>query len=450
MRISKQSRINLMSKYYRELDYIEHKCARQERLKILPMIETPNTNDIIQRLNHAVALINNEDTKSVFNHVDTLYYIDKLIFTYKSLHTYEYKDNISGQIVDVILFEDSDLYAVICELKWLDNFQNFNQIWVSKSIEKNFVSLVTQYFKKFKCPIHAFQFKEELLTPPVLCKINITCIWSEDIVAAKNLAASLDRTFVFINMMPFQDVVLCMPHMETFRVCKSQLHHSDEDQYIISTIQPTTLKNKKPLKKSPNPFYDYMFYDGVWQKPVNDTYWIQNNVIKAQATRDDIIRCVASSRKAYKDWSSQSTQFRIQALSTLASAIKDNRLSEIVIKWIKFPYWYKCMQFYFQSKVTRIRKPKGIITLMEKDETVLFRKLIQSLIIGNTVIIICTAKTPNLVQYCDIFLKTEIPPGVINLLSCEDVKLLSDGYMASNLSDVHCQFTVSKQIITNF
>jgi len=47
-------------------------------------------------------------------------------------------------------------------------------------------------FSYFTDVIRVFKSKQELLTPPISYKINVTSIWSEDIAAAKNLATSLD------------------------------------------------------------------------------------------------------------------------------------------------------------------------------------------------------------------------------------------------------------------
>jgi len=126
-------------------------------------------------------------------------------------------------------------------------------------------------------------------------------------------------------------------------------------------------------------------------------------------------------------------------------------LSEIVFKWIKFPHWYKnsLQPQSGRSLVVRIRKPKGVITLMEKREKNLFRKLTQSLIIGNSVVVICTANSCNIIQYCNLFLSSGIPPGVINMLTCEGIKSLNElCYDAINLNEIYYQFTVSKQIAT--
>jgi len=49
---------------------------------------------------------------------------------------------------------------------------------------------------------------------------------------------------------------------------------------------------KKPVPA--NPTYNYMFYDGTWQKPVQNTYWLHNNtnILRANATK--YISCLIS------------------------------------------------------------------------------------------------------------------------------------------------------------
>ncbi|XP_018401223.1 PREDICTED: uncharacterized protein LOC108778511 [Cyphomyrmex costatus] len=197
-----------------------------------------------------------------------------------------------------------------------------------------------------------------------------------------------------------------------------------------------------------------MFYDGTWQKPVQNTYWLYNNtILRANATKDDISRCFESAMKGFKVWSELSTESRMQMLSKLAfllEYISKPELSKIVFKWIKFPHWYKksLLPQHGRSLVVITRKPKGIITLMEKKEADLFCKLTQSLIIGNSVVVICIAKSCNIAEYCNLFLSSGIPPGVINMLTCENVKPLKECYNALELSEIYHQFTVSKQVAT--
>lgn len=99
----------------------------------------------------------------------------------------------------MILLEDSDLYAVIKYLKFRSVFLNLNKISVQESIVQTFEWHFKKYFGDSDIPIHTFQSKQELLASlnTFKCnmnmnKINIVSIWSEDVVAAKNLAESLN------------------------------------------------------------------------------------------------------------------------------------------------------------------------------------------------------------------------------------------------------------------
>lgn len=96
------------------------------------------------------------------------------------------------QTIEIILLEDSDLYAVVNNLKISENYRYLSKIWVPQSIKHNFLSLRNQYFKSLSCAIRIYKSEQELLTPPIFYKINVTSIWSENITTAKNLAASLD------------------------------------------------------------------------------------------------------------------------------------------------------------------------------------------------------------------------------------------------------------------
>ncbi|XP_071626993.1 uncharacterized protein [Temnothorax longispinosus] len=364
----------------------------------------------------------------------------------------EYKSLLSHMIIEMILLEDADLYAVIYYLKISENCRYLSKIWVPQSIRSNFLFLRNKYFTSLSSAIRIFKSKQELLTPPTFYKVNVTSVWSEDMTAARNLATSLDRNIILINTLDFYESMTTMPHVEIFKISLHRHLELDENQHIINTIKPV-YKPGKEYPDVPKNRHSLLFYDGTWQTPVEGMYWPNKDVLTAKATSDDIGRCVVSARKGFETWSKWSTESRMKVLSKFSSALKYNgkvKLSKIVQKWTTFPRLYKdsLIPQYPPLWVTiiRIRKPKGVITLMEQNETDLFRKLAQSLIIGNSVIVICTKQSCDLAPYCDMFSTSGIPPGVINLLSFENVKSLSEGYNASEPSDVYRQFTVSKQI----
>lgn len=323
---------------------------------------------------------------------------------------------------EMILLEDSDLYAVISYFRVIDSSLFYlHKIWIQECIKEKFLWLIKEYFKDLTFPINVFRSRKELLTAPY--KSKIISIWSEDIIAAKNLATSLHKEVVFINThMDFCGGNALLPYGKIFDKTLDKLSYKqqnfDVDKYVIKS---------KELKI---PTYN-LFYYGKWQLPVENTYWKYNETLWAHATSHDIKRCIDSAEKGFKIWSSKYITSRNQILSNLASTLEYSGkilLADRILKWIKLSYIYETSLFYSQCgrlEITQIRKPRGIIILKEKDETVLFDRLIQILIAGNSVIVICDGKNScSLAQYCDIFSTSEIPSGVINLLSNDKLKTL--------------------------
>lgn len=93
----------------------------------------------------------------------------------------------------MILLEDSDLYAVINCLMIIDD-SNLNKIWIQESIKQKFLVLSQKYLNCLKCSLYTFRSQKELLTlgTPHGSIMSTISIWSEDVVAAKNLASCLD------------------------------------------------------------------------------------------------------------------------------------------------------------------------------------------------------------------------------------------------------------------
>lgn len=75
-------------------------------------------------------------------------------------------------------------------------------------------------------------------------------------------------------------------------------------------------------------------------------------------------------------------------------------------------------------EITQENVPLGIVILKEKREDVFFARLFNILLTGNSVIIIHNANFYNFCPYSDIFTMCGIPPGVINVLSNNDIESL--------------------------
>ncbi|XP_011160878.2 uncharacterized protein LOC105196565 isoform X1 [Solenopsis invicta] len=330
---------------------------------------------------------------------------------------------------EMIILRDSDLYAVISYFRYRKSILNsLNKIWVQESIIAKFLWLIKEYWPvtfTHSDDIHTFRTKNELFTAIIPDQINIISIWTEDIVFAKNLAMhyiSLNRDVLFINThMDFYGGIVILQYTKTDDILYKL--HLMKDTSIFKSLDDCT----KKLSVQKNVIYN-LFYDGMWQRPLKDTYWIHNDYQWANATSDDINKCVNSAKKGFKVWSAQSVAYRIKILSKFVSMLEYNgksELADIISTWIKFSSVYEnslsCPQRE-RLEVTKIRYPKGVITLKEKDETVLFRRLTQILTVGNSVIVICDTNFCSLAPYCNMLSASEMPPGVVNLLSSETIK----------------------------
>lgn len=94
----------------------------------------------------------------------------------------------------MVLLEDSDLYAVIKCLKIRNVLFQIDKIWVQESIKETFAWYLKKYFEYLQINFYTFQSKESLTlnTTERIHTIYIVSIWSEDIIAAKNLADYLN------------------------------------------------------------------------------------------------------------------------------------------------------------------------------------------------------------------------------------------------------------------
>ncbi|XP_011874330.1 PREDICTED: uncharacterized protein LOC105565610 isoform X2 [Vollenhovia emeryi] len=337
---------------------------------------------------------------------------------------------------EIILLGDSDLYAAIRCLRNTTSTMRepITKVWVQEPIKEKFLWLVEEYLEEFltvdSLSICTFRTMKELLTLSTPYEMNMVSIWTEDIIFAKNLAMSLiNRDVLFINThMDFYGGIVLLPYM--IKV------HDEKWRRLLSPSFNVSVKKKRSPKKAQQALVKRkgsvynLFYDGILQQPVEDTYWIHGNCEWANATSDDVDNCINSAEQGFKIWSSKSVTCRIQILSKFASTLVRNgeyNLADKILKWIKFSCIYENSLSCAQSgalEVTKLRNPNGIVILKEANETVLFRRLMQTLTVGNSVIVICDANSCNLISYCNMFSVSEIPPGVINLLSSLNIKAL--------------------------
>ncbi|KYN10249.1 hypothetical protein ALC57_17623, partial [Trachymyrmex cornetzi] len=341
---------------------------------------------------------------------------------------------------EMIILEDSDLYAVINCLIITDHFP-LHKIWVQKGVNKKFVWLMKHYRSELSITIDTFQSVNDIQFIPCDEKVNVVSIWSEDIVAAKNLALSINSHLVFINTyMDFHGSKI----LWIYKHVSMGLLISDEYMMLnilcenVSQNQEFSMNvvHLSSVVKINDIFVGDLFYDGAWQKPMKGMYWKHNNnSLWANATHIDIKKCYLSARKGFKTWSNMSIKARIQILSRFMSTLElagiDIKccyvIAAIVDRWIKFPYLCEGIQGYIENETKEVlwtRRPLGVIILREENENILFFRLMQTLIAGNSVIVMFDANFCNPSSYYDMFSTCGIPPGVINLLSHENTGTL--------------------------
>lgn len=91
----------------------------------------------------------------------------------------------------------------------------------------------------------------------------------------------------------------------------------------------------------------------------------------------------------------------------------------MVSKWTKLLHFYENSSLCSQNgrlEVTTVRKPRGFIFLQAEQEDYLSYQLIQALITGNSVIMVCRKTDCVMIRFCYMFSTCGIPPGVINML----------------------------------
>jgi len=285
-----------------------------------------------------------------------------------------------------------------------------------------------------------FRSKQELSTPCIIEKPHMVSIWSEDIIAAKNLAMFLNRDITFINAhMEFCTGVLISRKIISLSMLDGYINICKES---INTIDP---------KIRTGSIHDF-FYDGKLQKPVKDTYWMYNGNVWANATKEDVKRCTNSAKQGFQIWSTRSTSSRIEVLSNFAHTLECNGqfvLAKTVSKCLKLPGIHDNVLVCYQDErleVSDIRTPKGVILLQHKNIIKLFSYLTLSLVVGNSVVVICDENSCTLAPYCNMFATCQIPPGVINMLSNKNL-FGNDTYIDYEMQEAFPFYTKLKQIV---
>ncbi|KYN30924.1 hypothetical protein ALC56_14736 [Trachymyrmex septentrionalis] len=388
---------------------------------------------------------------------DTYTYIDICEFTssyyfYKTTYDNETL-NYLYYTIEMIVFEDSDLYAIITYLKIKSYILlQIKKIFIQESVKQKFLWLLEKNNKHLlhvDLPLLTFHSKNELVTycKDFLTHFSMMSIWSEDITSAKTLAMKLQKDVIFINT--------CL---EFGTDIKLPYHKKMFNHYLFCRdheLEQAEAGDKINLNTYTGSVYNH-FYNGIWQKPVSDAYSIYNDNICAHATRVDTYRAIDSAIEAFESWSNLPINSRKEILNNLAYTLEHNGkylLAKTVSKGIKLiNKTYKNILTYGERlEMISLRAPRGVIYLYHTDEVTLFSQITTSLYFGNCIIVIYNKNSCNIIPYLNMFSTAEIPQGVINLISDINEHIyVSHVILESSLSHQSVQVTVPKNIILPF
>ncbi|XP_011865375.1 PREDICTED: uncharacterized protein LOC105560676 [Vollenhovia emeryi] len=366
---------------------------------------------------------------------------------YKS-RCYRLKKELSNETNEMILLSDSDLYAVVSYLNIVGH-SRINKIWVQMPIKQKFLSLVKKYFRPRDLRISTWISIGEFI-PRESCDMSITSIWSESIVDAKQIASLLDRDVVFINMhMDLYGGIVLLPWIKILDKLHERLPTDLSSDGVILGTNRTNEIHFLNLRSSMTsvPLYN-LFYDGKWHKSTKGMYWKHNDdSYRAYATSEDLLPCVNSAVEGFKTWKTLHIDTRQRLLQELVTALKYNsKFLKDADKLIRYSQFNETLLLCSQTdrlEVIQNRLPRGIIVLKEKTEDMLFLRLIQILICGNSVIVLTDMNSSNLAQYCDIFSLCKIPRGVVNVLSHANTSDLELSLCATDYVNYEEQFFTS-------
>ncbi|XP_071628587.1 uncharacterized protein [Temnothorax longispinosus] len=228
---------------------------------------------------------------------------------------------ISNCVYEMIVLDDSDLHAVISYLRITPSLLlKIRKIFVQESIKQKFLWILKKNFQNFytflDLHISTFRTRKELHSLPLytvnLASIKMVSIWSEDITAAKELASTLRTDITFINA-----------HFEFCPDIKFSWKWSSSmfDLYKYFVWDDLKYGDKIDPNKHVGSVYN-LFYNGGWQKPVKNGYWVHNGNTYANATKEDMLSCVKSAEEASKSWSILPIVSRRKILENLATTLE--------------------------------------------------------------------------------------------------------------------------------
>lgn len=192
-----------------------------------------------------------------------------------------------------------------------------------------------------------------------------------------------------------------------------------------------------------------LYYDGAWQEPISqDTIEVENPFTRqiiasvSAAHEDDVNRAVASAKAAFEDWKNTPIEQRIELIKRLTFRLEARRedFAQIIrdelgcgkdlAMNVQFLSYIKGMFTYMEeAKKIELVEDNGSYTVLKEPVGVVgcltpwnypfgqvIQKIIPAVIMGNTVVLKPSQKTP--LSAIELFKEIDqvgFPPGVFNL-----------------------------------
>ncbi|KAG0423980.1 hypothetical protein HPB47_000263 [Ixodes persulcatus] len=300
------------------------------------------------------------------------------------------------------------------------------------------------------------------------------CLWTENLACALELAAQFRVASVFVNMPPTLD-----PAAEFGGVGVSGVGRVGGQQGLLTFLKPAW-STERPVVVGPEPDWSHfgsesrpgrvlpvacpagaqgedetfeLFYAGQRKKPESNTsYPVHNSEGRVvgfapEAGRKDVRNAVEAAVAGFKSWSTREASNRARVLYRVAENLSlrakefASRLGaleglpadecDVAVSTCirRLFYWaatcYKRMGSVRSSTssggVMSIKEPLGVIGVVCSDSAPLlsFVTLVAAaLATGNTVVAVASQSSPlSALHMCEVFSVSDVPAGVVNVLS---------------------------------
>ncbi|XP_012262621.2 uncharacterized protein LOC105689858 isoform X1 [Athalia rosae] len=415
--------------YYRS--YYEHKSNH------IPVVLPVNPGQMLYEIFKLIARTETTIRHDAWQHV-WLMLLDLMGLSednvISSVETYGNNIFTIGSESAIVIMADSDLYAVVEAIMRFSSNLNFKltKFFIQEPVEKQFFStLQKNEFRNHTPPLDTAVLSSLYLFRNIAevigslngqkNKLSTVSVWSENLIAAKKLAANIEIGTVWINThgqlsAGLHSIIYSLPPCDAGDLWTWNPENDIDDKCPIAT---RTID---------------LFYGGKWHTPDEGTYWTnKSGVAYAEATRKDFISCVNAARKGFKSWHSMKLSERVKVIRCFAERLFANgelELGDLVMELVNLPHEFGHSISIVRDgevEILTTQEPSGVVLIFSAIKSMLFTKLIIAAVTGNTVIVASDTGCDSIFAgYCDMLTSSGFPPGVVNYLFARNSASLRD------------------------